>query len=302
MLALAHPTIPAERHPAAVYLRSVAAGSIRAIRRRLDVVAGILAPGADAHSFPWHLLGYQHAQAVRGVLVERYSPATANAHLSALRGVSREAWRLGYLSAEEYQRIADVEDVRGSRLPKGREVPQDELASLLRTCDDSAKGIRDRAIISLLYVTGMRRSEVVSLDVDHLSEDGAIRLVGKGNKERLVYAAAALPALQAWLAVRGEGDGPLFLPTRRGGALQARRMSAQSVLDLLMERAAEAGISHLSPHDLRRTCIGDLLDAGADISAVQQLAGHSSPRTTAAYDRRGERAKKAAAGRLSLPV
>lgn len=302
-LALVTPSpAPLERHPAAVYLASVAQGSIRSIRRRLDVVADLLAPGADAHSLPWERVRYQHAQAVRTALMERYAPATANAHLSALRGVAREAWRLGLLPADDYQRIADVEDVRGSRLPKGREVPQGELAQLLATCDTSPKGIRDRAVISLLYVTGMRRSEVAGLDAEDLDRaSGSLRLRGKGNKERLVYAAAALPALLAWLEARGEGDGPLFLPARRGGRLEARRMSAQAILEILQSRAAQAGLASLSPHDLRRTCIGDLLDAGADISAVADLMGHAGVQTTRRYDRRGERAKKAAAGRLTLP-
>ena len=78
-------------------------------------------------------------------------------------------------------------------------------------------------------------------------------------------------------------------------------MTDQAVLDILRARGKEAAIASFSPHDLRRTFISNLLDAGADISTVQKLAGHSSPVTTAKYDRRGEETKRLAVERLSIP-
>jgi site-specific recombinase XerD len=78
-------------------------------------------------------------------------------------------------------------------------------------------------------------------------------------------------------------------------------MTDQAIRLILQRRASQAGVAELSPHDLRRTCITELLDAGADVVSVQRLAGHADPATTARYDRRGERAKQQAAAKLQIP-
>jgi site-specific recombinase XerD len=94
---------------------------------------------------------------------------------------------------------------------------------------------------------------------------------------------------------------PLFCPIRKNGAIVARRMTDQAIYLILQKRALEARVLHFSPHDLRRTFVGDLLDRDVDIVTVQQMAGHANVSTTARYDRRGERAKAKAADKLHLP-
>ncbi len=114
---------------------------------------------------------------------------------------------------------------------------------------------------------------------------------GKGDKDRTTYLDdGAAAALAGWLIWRDDAPGALFYPTRKGGKLEARRMTDQAVLDILQQRGKEANLTFFSPHDFRRTFISNLLDRGADISTVQKLAGHASPMTTARYDRRGEAA------------
>ena len=93
----------------------------------------------------------------------------------------------------------------------------------------------------------------------------------------------------------------MFWPIRKGGVLQRRRMTTQAVYHLLATRAKQAGVKHLSPHDLRRSCVSDLLDNGADLAVVQRLMGHSDPATTSRYDRRPEAAKRKAAALLHVP-
>ncbi len=299
--------IPDDRHPALVYLARLAPGSRRTMRTALDTMASLLTGGQlDAISMPWHLLRYQHTAAVRAILLERYAPATANKHLAALRGVLKEAWRLSLLDSEEYHRAVDLPGVKGSTLPKGRALTAAELRSLFESCaDGTAIGARDGAALALLYGGGLRRSEAVAVDLaDYDGGTGAVAVrMGKGRKERLAYLpAGGRAAVEAWLQVRGDDPGPLLCPVRKGGTVEVRGMSAQALMLALRSRRRKApGVASFSPHDLRRTFIGDLLDAGADLAAVQRLAGHAQVQTTARYDRRPEEVKRKAAELLQVP-
>lgn len=300
--------VPADQHPAAVYLAHLAAGSRRTMTTALNAIAGMLTGNrCDMQSLDWSALRYQHTAALRTQLADLYAPATANKMLAALRGVLQESWRLGKMSAEDYRRAADLPSVRGTTLPKGRAISKAELTRLFAACgrDRTPAGRRDAAILAVLYNCGLRRSELVDLDVfDYDPEEAALTVrSGKGNKARMSYATdASQSAISEWLKARGLSTGPLFAPVNKSGKVVLRRLSDQAVRKMLLKRAAEAGVSHFSPHDLRRTMIGDLLDAGADISTVQRLAGHANVTTTARYDRRGESAKRKAANLLQVPV
>jgi site-specific recombinase XerD len=297
----------ADRHPAAVYLARLAPGSRRTMASSLDLIAGLLTSyRCDMRTLDWAALRYNHTAAIRATLAELYAPATANKMLAALRGVLREAWRLGLMSAEDYRRAADIQAVHGTTLPRGRALDHDELRALFAACarDKSPAGKRDAALLAVLYACGLRRSELVALDLeDYDARTGELRVHGgKGNRARLSYASGGgHAAIDAWVQVRGTAPGPLFCPVNKGGKITMTRMTDGAVRKILQKRAAQGGVDHFSPHDLRRTMIGDLLDAGADISTVQRLAGHANVSTTTRYDRRGEAAKRKAAQLLEVP-
>lgn len=293
--------------PAVVYLARLAPGSHRTIHGALSALAVMLTgDGADPLALPWHHLRYPHTQALRAALAARYAPATANKHLAALRGVLKEAWRLGLMAAEDFQRASDVADIRAVSLPRGRALTAGELRALFAGCaDGTAGGRRDAALLAVLYGCGVRRAEVVALDVrDYHAETRAVTVRhGKGDKARVVYLpGSGTGVLDAWLTVRGDTPGPLFVPVNKAGSVGVRRLSAQSVYDVLTRRLCAAGVVAASPHDLRRTFVSDLLDAGVDVATVQKLAGHASVATTARYDRRGEAAKQRAADVLHIPA
>ncbi len=299
---------PLTRHPAIVYLASLSEGSRRTMFQALDTIARLLSDGElDIFSLDWGALRYEHTAAVRAALATRYRPATANKMLSALRQVLRQAWKLGLMSAEEYARARDVAGFKGQSLPAGRSLSAGELAALMRVCeeDPTPAGARDAAIIALMYATGVRRASLVRLDrADYDARRGTLRVRdAKGHKDYLAHVATegAQRALADWLEVRGEGEGPLFYPINKGGRLLPRRLSAQAVYNLLLKRAEQAGVERFSPHDLRRTLAGDLLDAGADIVTVQKILGHANVTTTARYDRRPEEAKRKAAALIHVP-
>lgn len=302
------PPVVADQHPAAVYLAHLAPGSRRTMTNALDTMAGLLTQNrCNMQTLDWSALRYQHTTALRTLLADIYAPATANKMLAALRGVLQEAWRLGKVSAEEFRRAADLPSVGGSTLPRGRAIAKAELSRLFAACarDRSVAGRRDAAILAVLYNCGLRRSELVNVDLgDYNDEDAAIIVrSGKGRKARISYTTGiSQKALDEWLKGRGLSDGPLFVPVNKSGKVTLRRLTDQAVRKLLLKRAAEAGVSHFSPHDLRRTMIGDLLDAGADIATVQKMAGHANVTTTARYDRRGESAKRRAANLLDVPL
>ena len=306
---------PPEQNPATIYLASLAEGSRRTMREALNTIATLLgvdesrnAAGQDVRCLttPWGQLRYAHTVAIRSAFAEKYAPATANKLLAALRRVLKEAFRLGQLGAEEYQRAIHVPTVRGKREPKGRMITDSEIRALMLLClaDPTPMGARDAAIIAVLRGTGLRRSEVAALDVaDYEPQTGAIVVrAGKGNKDRRVYApSGTTAALDAWLEVRGQGVGALFGRAVRGGRVSERRLADEGVAVILRDRASAAGIAPFTPHDMRRTYISELLDAGADLATVQKMVGHESVTTTASYDRRGDAAKRKAVDLVHVP-
>src|SRR5438445_9745376 len=262
--------LPPDQQPARVYMPRLGEGPRSTMRTALDTLAALLTGHrCDADTLDWSRLRYQHTAALRAVLLERYQPATTNKHLAALRGVLREAWQLGQIAAEDYHRAVNVRVVKATTLPRGRALSRRELRALFRVCqhDPRPSGRRDAALLAVLYGAGLRRSEVVALDLAHYEpETGALTIRGaKGGKDRLSYTAnGSRAALAAWLHVRSMEPGPLFWPVDQAGRMTPRRMTSQSILEILERRARQARVPRFSPHDLRRTFISDLLDAGAD--------------------------------------
>src|SRR5215208_7835045 len=220
---------PRDEDPVLAYLARLSPGSRRTMRASLETIARLASAGeVGALEFPWWMLRYQYSEAIRGRLAEAYAPATANKMLSAMKGVLKSCWRLGLMTADERDRASDVEPVRGTRLPLGRSIPRGELGSLFEACAQEAndprmraRGVRDAAMLALLYVGGLRRTELASLKLsDYDPETRTLRLRGKGNNERQVYAEGGAELLLAsWLELRGEGEPeePLFLPVRKDG-------------------------------------------------------------------------------------
>ena len=203
----------------------------------------------------------------------------------AVRGLHRFAVREGLTPTDAASGVRPPTLPR--RLPKA--LPVDDVLRLLDAAGDqeTPRGLRDRALLELLYGTGARISEAVGLAVDDVDLGGAtVLLHGKGSKDRVVpvgqYARAAVEAYlvrgRPSLAAAGRGTSALFV-NHRGGSL-----SRQSAWAVLRHAAANAGIStEVSPHTLRHSFATHLLDGGADVRVVQELLGHASVSSTQIY-------------------
>jgi len=213
----------------------------------------------------------------------------------AVRSLHRFALAEGIVVDDPAHTVTPPKPAR--RLPKALGIDQVQ-AMLDAPGSDTPLGLRDTALLELLYGTGARISEAVSLDVDDatpLLEESAgspgdlapgLRVLGKGGRERIVpvgsYARAAVDAYlvrgRPVLAARAAGTPALFLNTRGG------RLSRQSAWGVLRDVAARAGITgDVSPHTLRHSFATHLLDGGADVRVVQELLGHASVTTTQVY-------------------
>jgi integrase len=294
-------------NPVDVYLTRLGPGSRQGMSQALDGIARFLTGGtSESKALDWATIRYQDTSAIRGWLVKTYAPATAKRMIAALRGVLTESWRLGLMSHDDYARGTDIAPVRGETEPRGRALTNEELLRLFQTCsaDSSPAGVRDGGILAVLYGLGLRRSELIALDVaDYDPDQGTLAIKGKGNKPRIGYVLEQVKELlRLWIAVRGRSEGPIFVPVTKGGNLNFHRLTPQAVALIVKKRAAEAEVEKFSCHDLRRSFITDLLEAGADLSIVQQLAGHRQVTTTTLYDKRGEAAKVKAAGMIKIPT
>jgi integrase/recombinase XerC len=221
------------------------------------------------------------ARAIRAWLAWLHDRKLAKSSIARKLATVRSCFR--YLARRGLVEFNPARQVRSPRLPKRLPsfLPKDESKGLLdAVAERSEAGLRDHALLELLYATGLRVAECCGLDLDDVDRRrGAVRVMGKGGKERVVPAGdAALGALDAWLSVRGEGRGPLFTNPRGG------RLGTRSVHRIVKRRARAAGIDRrVTPHTLRHTFATHMLGEGADLRLIQELLGHSRLSTTQRY-------------------
>jgi len=208
-------------------------------------------------------------------------------HLSTLRSFFRWACREGHLEKSPAMGLATPRLPK--QLPRAMTMPDTER--LLDAQDEGFVPERDRALFELLYASGLRVSEAAGLDLEDVDfSSRLVRVTGKGNKERIVpFGESAGDALQEYLPSRaalrhraaetGDDSGePLFVNARGG------RLTTRSMARLLKRRLRAAGLpEEISPHALRHTFATHLLQAGADLRAIQELLGHASLSTTQKY-------------------
>jgi len=221
--------------------------------------------------------------------------SSINVGLSLLKGVALHAWQLEVISIESYMRIKAIKKLKTSKLSSGRALSLEEIEILKQKHEraTSVIEIRDFAVFALAVGTGLRRHELSKLDIEQFNSDKLI-ITGKGNKDRVVYLTPfVIKSVKRWLSVRNASKGALFARIFRDDTF-GKRLQIQGIHGSIRKTQLNSGVAHFTTHDLRRTFATTLLDVGADKFAVQRLMGHELLSTTERYDKRGDRAAKAA--------
>ncbi len=267
--------------------RGVSGATIAAYRGDLAAFGTWLGPAVDGAwgDSPEPVIRYLASLAAppAGALRPALAPTSRRRRTAAIRGFYRFAFGEGLIDVDIAAHIDLPREVR--RLPETLTV--DEVERLLEAADE----VRDRALLELLYASGLRVSEALRLDAEDLSfEGGYVRVIGKGDRERLVpvgevalgwlhrYVDEIRPARLAIAHVAPTRGGPLFL-TAAG-----RRLARQQAWVIVKRAAARSGLDdRVSPHTFRHSFATHLLEGGADLRVVQELLGHATISTTQLY-------------------
>lgn len=294
------------KNPALIYLDNLGSrGSAVTMQNCLNHVASML--GRESiFDTDWGAMRRHHIQfIVQKLKDKKIAPATVNLYFYSMKGVAKEAWSCDVMPQSAYLKISVLKGLTYARLPVGRSLTNVQCRKLLDSCDDGTlRGARDKALLAVMMGCGLRRGEIVGLNINHWNpKDNTFAFVGKGNKQRKVYLPPALSEVfQNWLDVRGMEPGAIF-PSISGHReyeclKHHENMIASSIYRIVQKRANNARIPAITPHDLRRTFATKMLDAGIDLFVLQQAMGHSNLAITARYDRRGDKAKARAAKTL----
>ena len=297
--------------PVALYLQQLAASSRQTMRYVLQDAADRL--GVDdvaIEEFPWHQLQPGHITALVAALrTDGYAPNTSSLYVNAIRGVMNQAWQQSLITQDQLLKIRAVKAGGGSRLIKGRNLRRTLIRELMDVCaaDPRPQGLRDAAIIAILYGSGMRKSESVNMDLRQVNmAERSLQVLGKGNKELIKFAPAwAFEKLQVWLDFRREqlpegvsDDTFLFNRIRRGNHITRERITKHAIYYIAKQRGKQVGVD-IMPHDFRRSFITRVIEE-YDVSIAQKLAHHANIATTVSYDMRDDNERRNATDRFSL--
>lgn len=242
---------------------------------------------ASANYFNSFVLSWQDIQPehVKGLLAKlktrNLSSRTINLHLSCLRSFYKFLMRKGLSETNP------IEVIKGPKfakpLPKNLDV--DQVNQLLAIAPEDSLAIRDKAMMELMYSSGLRLAELASLNLDdkHAIFSGLLTVTGKGNKERIIpVGSKAIQAVNEWLKVRYEfatSEEPALFTSK-----QKRRLSVRQIRARMKKWGLEQGLSaNVHPHKLRHSFASHILESSGDLRAVQELLGHSNLATTQIY-------------------
>lgn len=290
--------------PYSLYLSRLSANSRASIASQLRSIARIMDwPEADVSRF--NSINYQDMLQIRAMLQHAgWSARSINRAQVAIRSIVKVAVMMKLADSEQLNQLSSLSKLKHAEYP-GTALTKQQVQALFALLERSVTpiGIRNVALFAVLLGTGLRRSELVALQLKDVDVNKQTLLVrhGKGNKSRTVFLPDwCLNYLQRWLILRSKQPGYLFCSMFMSGAVTLDKpLSVWLVYRLIKDKLQHIGVENASPHDLRRTFITRLLEQNVDLNTVRQMAGHASITTTTIYDKRDMQFMQQAAKALS---
>lgn len=274
--------------------------------KRIAVDLGIMKDGSRIEDVEWHTITASDFTELLYLWSEKekrqkkgkdeLAASSMKRYLSALRGLSRVCFTNGTMTGDQYSHIKEVKFPKGANnAGRGMRVDRSYQKQLLDCCmeDDRVQGLRDAAMLAILFGTGIRRAEAASLkDSDFDILTGEFKVVVKGgNIENGFTSAWALPYIQQWLELKaayGMAGGHILRRVLRGGKITPNGLTGQGVWYLFQQRSMMAGLPFkVAPHDARRTMATEMIEEYGELVA-QRVLRHKSLDTTRIYDKRGD--------------
>lgn len=256
------------------YEKNLAVKSIDSYQRQLN------AAFADVSLTSWSQLDIQQIRTIlNGARKHHLSARSIALRLSSIRGFCDFLVKQGLLTQNPATSIQAPKQAK----PLPKQLNVDEMHQLLEINDDSLLALRDKAMMELMYSCGLRLAELANLDLKSIQADGQLRVVGKGDKERLLpIGKLALKAIHQWLKVRPElvenQEQALFLSMRKN------RISTRQIAKRMKLWAVNQNLEQsVNPHKLRHSFATHVLESSSDLRGVQELLGHANLSTTQVY-------------------
>lgn len=290
--------------PYSLYLSRLSANSKTSIESQLRSIAKIMKWQND-YQTRFTQINYQDLLQIRAKLQhEGWAPRSINRAQVAITNIIKIAVMMKLVDVDQLNQLSTLNQLKFPEF-QGTALTKEQVTALFALLEraKSAIGLRNTAMFAILLGTGLRRSELVALNMKDIDVNKQTLIVtkGKGNKSRTLF----LPDwtttyLKAWLKHRSHQSGVVFCQVRVGGETRLTEpVNVSLVYRLIKSKLQRIGVANVSPHDLRRTFITRLLEQNVDLNTVRQIAGHASITTTTIYDKRGMQFMQQAAAKLS---
>ncbi|RTR31663.1 tyrosine-type recombinase/integrase [Shewanella atlantica] len=294
--------------PTALFLSRLAPSGRRPLRSQLNTVLKLFKWKGEVEEQPFHTLNYAQIEYVkRHRLDEGKSPRTVNLVVFALKAIVKTGFLMGVVDDVQWRQVQAVKRLPTNPSSRGKALSSSSVGQLINICylDKRYIGKRDCCILALFLSTGLRRFELANLTVSDIHLDKRTLTVksGKGKKPRKQPIPTwALTYIDNWLRVRTHQPGDLFNPIWNNVIKHDRGLSSAALYQIVKARTLAATGITISPHDLRRTFITELLNQKVDLSTASKLAGHANVTTTQIYDKRDESVMREAIDQLDYQL